>query len=82
MSRSINFPQVTPELARSAREHFQYLYADPLTEEDGREIAVNVLGVFRTLQEWKQRQDARVAAGLPAVEPRAVPSVRGPRSRG
>lgn len=57
-----NVPHVSPALARSARDHFQPLYATPLTEEDGREIATNVLGVFAILKEWRDKRDAAAAA--------------------
>lgn len=48
-------PHVSPALAARARDHFQHLYSEPLTEEDGREIATNVLGAFAVLREWAER---------------------------
>ena len=62
-----SLPFVTPELARSARDHFQRLYAEPQTEEDGREMATNVLGAFGVLNEWRQRRAARLAAAATAT---------------
>lgn len=37
-------PHVDAALAKSARERFQQRYAEPLTDEDGREIATTLLG--------------------------------------
>lgn len=60
MSTSL-IPHVSPELARSAREHFQPRYKQRLTEDDGREIATNLIGAFAVLKEWRDR---RIALGL------------------
>lgn len=68
-------PHVTPELARSARDHFQQLYAEPQSDEDGREMATNVLGLFGLLLELR----ARKAATPPPPTPPALAS--GPRRR-
>ncbi len=69
-------PFVTPALARSARDHFQRFYAEPQTEEDGREMATNVLGAFSVLNEWRQRRAARLAAA--AASPGPSPAVASP----
>lgn len=58
-----NVPFVTPTLARSARDDFQQLYDEQLSDDDGQEIATNVLGVHGLLSKWRQvRDDARAAA--------------------
>lgn len=62
-------PHISPETARSAQEHFQPYYDHPLTEEDGREIAANLVGFFEILAEWKRRDDERKAAEAPADHP-------------
>lgn len=61
-------PHVSRELAQSARDHYQHLYADPLTEEDGREIATNLIGAFKVLQEWQERA-ARTEPPAAVTEP-------------
>jgi hypothetical protein len=61
-------PHIQPALARSAREHFQPRYAQPLSDEDGREIATNLIGVFAILKEWR---DKRAAATAKPGKPRA-----------
>lgn len=68
-------PFVTPALARSARDHFQRFYAEPQTEEDGREMATNVLGAFSVLNEWRQLRAARLAAAAapPGPSPALAP---------
>jgi hypothetical protein len=58
MSKSFDLPFVPSELAASARDAFQPRYATPLTQEDGREIASNLLGVFRILREWQAKHAA------------------------
>ena len=52
-------PHVSPELARSARDFFQHLYARPLSDDDGLDMATNVLGAFGVLREMQQRVDAQ-----------------------
>lgn len=76
-----DIPHVSPELARNAREFFQHLYPRPLSEDDGREMAVNVLGAFGVLKEWKAEADARAEAGLPPLVPPPAPKVRGPKRK-
>lgn len=60
-------PFVTPALARSARDHFQPFYTERQTEDDGREMATNVLGAFGVLNDWRQRRAARLAAAATAA---------------
>ncbi len=64
-------PHVSPELARSARDFFQHLYVKPLTDDDGLDMATNVLGAFTVLREMAQRRDAQrhAAASAPAPVP-------------
>lgn len=70
-------PHVTPELARSARDHFQQLYAEPQTDEDGREMATNVVGLFGLLLELHARK-----AATPSPPPPSLPApASGPRRR-
>jgi hypothetical protein len=69
-------PFVTPELARSARDHFQRFYAEPQTDEDGREMATNVLGAFAVWNDWRVRR----AAKGPST-PLPVPGTRSTRGR-
>src|SRR5688500_12104895 len=52
---TLSTPRVTPALAKSAREHFQERYPRALNDDDGREIATNLLGLFQVLQDWTQR---------------------------
>lgn len=68
-------PHVSPQLARSARDFFQHLYARPLTDDDGLDMATNVLGAFGVLREMQQRVDAQrhAAALAPASAPMPVP---------
>ncbi|MES2642000.1 MAG: hypothetical protein V4850_21120 [Myxococcota bacterium] len=66
-------PRVTPELAQSARDHFQPLYAEPQTLEDGREMATNVLGFFGVLLELRAR---KAAAPPPPSPPAPVSGLR------
>jgi len=68
-------PNVTPELAARAREHFQPLYAEPLSDDDGREIATNLLGAFGVLNEWRLRRAAQGASN-PTPAPSARPTRR------
>ncbi len=68
-------PHVTPEMARSARDHFQHLYDRPLSEEDGREMAVNVLGAFGVLLDWRARPVVPPEQQAPASK------IRGPKRR-
>ncbi len=63
-------PHVTPELARRAAEHFQCLYAEPLTEDDGQEMATNTIGAFNVLAEWKRRRDEQGATAPPPAQRR------------
>ncbi len=68
-------PRSVPiEVARSARAHFQPYYSEPLSDEDGREIAANLLGMISLLKQWKERRDA----GLPPTPafPTRTPSGR------
>ena len=69
-------PHVTPALATRAREHFQQLYAEPLSDDDGREIATNLLGAFGVLNEWRLR---RIAQG--PANPSPAPGLRPTRRR-
>lgn len=72
-------PHVSDELARSAREHFQHRYREPLTDHDGREIATNLLGVFALLKEWRDKRDA--AVGIAPVPPPPEPAGKAERRR-
>jgi hypothetical protein len=64
-------PHVTPELARRAAKHFQCLYAEPQTEDDGHEMATNTLGAFEVLLDWTRR-----AAGTSGERPPLPPAPR------
>ena len=65
-------PQVPDALAKSARQRFQHRYAEPLSDEDGREIATNLLGVFGLLKEWREAaaRSAPSATQAPALRKR------------
>jgi hypothetical protein len=65
-------PAVPLELAESARSHFQRRYAEPLSSDDGLEIATNVLGAFGILREWRDRRAAEGPALTP-TPPRLAP---------
>lgn len=71
-------PRVSPELARSAREHFQPLYVQRLSDDDGLDIATNVLGAFGVLREMKRNRDAERLAAAVAGASVAPPSEPGP----
>lgn len=58
-------PHVTPELARRAAKHFQCLYAEPQSEDDGHEMATNSLGAFGVLMDWQRRADGAPAGEVP-----------------
>lgn len=58
-------PHVTPELARRAAKHFQCLYAEPQTEDDGHEMATNAIGAFNVLADWKRPREERGEAPPP-----------------
>jgi hypothetical protein len=64
-------PHVSPALARSARDHFQHLYAQPQSEEDGREMATNVLGAFAVLAGWREKKRAQAAEAANSGTPPA-----------
>ena len=72
MSKSSDVPFVPDELAASARDCFQPRYATPLSQEDGREIACNLLGAFKVLREWHARHLANGGV-LPPRTPPARP---------
>lgn len=66
-------PHVSPELARRAAKHFQCLYAEPQTQDDGLEMATNSIGAFTVLNEWRQRrkrEGASPARPVPAFKPK------------
>lgn len=65
-------PCVQTELAESARKHFQRRYAEPLNDDDGLEIATNLLGAFGILREWRDRRAAEGPALTP-TPPRLAP---------
>ena len=69
-------PHVSPALARSARDHFQPLYAEPLTDDDGLDMATNVVGAFSLFKEWRDRRAAEGPAS-----PIPIPSFK-PKRRG
>lgn len=75
MSSPRAIPHVEAALAKSARERFQHRYAEPLTDEDGREIATNLLGMFALLRKWRDRRD-----GIAAPSGNTAPAPRGRRS--
>ncbi len=70
-------PNVSPALAQSARDHFQPYYAEPLTEDDGREIAINTLGPFALFREWRERREAQGPPPPPPPTPTFKPKRRG-----
>lgn len=64
-------PHVDAALAMSTRERFQPRYAQALTDEDGREIATNLLGMFALLRRWRaQRESITALSATPAHAPR------------
>jgi hypothetical protein len=69
MSKSSDVPFVSNELAASARDAFQPRYATPLTQEDGREIASNLLGAFGILREWHAKHVANGGVFPPRTPP-------------
>lgn len=68
-------PHVSPELARSARDFFQPLYSRRLTDDDGLDMATNVLGAFGVLREMKRNRDAERLAAASLPEPVPPPPV-------
>lgn len=80
MPSASRHPHVTPALANSARERFQGRYDRALTDEDGREIATNLLGMIGVLREWRDQRSRPVprshakrnsATGEPVTSPRS-----------
>ena len=69
-------PHVSPALARSARDHFQRFYKEPLTDDDGRDIAINTLGPFSLFREWSERRNAEGPRPTPPT-PTFKPKRRG-----
>ncbi len=64
---ALSIPHVSPALARSAREHFQCLYARPLSDDDGLEMATNALGAFAVLLEWHIEDAAKGPSPAPPI---------------
>jgi len=62
MPSAPSIPQVSDALATSTRERFQPRYAESLTDDDGRQIATNLLGMFGLLKRWRDQRDAAAAA--------------------
>jgi hypothetical protein len=54
-------PPPEPGIYQSCREVFEPRCGHPLTDEDCREITVNLVGFFRVLAEWQRAEDARKA---------------------
>lgn len=65
-----SIPHVSPALARSAREHLQCLYAEPQTDDDGLEMATNLLGAYGVWRDWKRRRDEQSASPAPVIPSR------------
>jgi hypothetical protein len=56
-SRTQRKPEFSAELLDETTRIWQPLSRRTLTREDGREIMENMTGFFRTLIEWKRRED-------------------------
>ncbi len=69
-------PRVSPELARSARDFFQPFYKVPQTDDDGLEMATNVLGAFGLFAKWETQRQAQQPAPAPSVPAVAPPRLR------
>jgi len=53
--------QAESQLIARTRETWQPRATCPLSDEDAREIAENVMGFFRLLLEWEVRENERTA---------------------